>query len=151
MKTTCLCDTLWQDYARRLLCLGPVLSLLGAATPSPVIDQTREEPVIAVENGRWFNGSGFDAETFYIQSGLLESVRPSRVDSVLDLEGRYVIPPLGDAHTHNLDGEFGLTAVRDAYLAEGTFYVQVLTNTTTGAARVRSQFDGQCSLDVVYA
>jgi imidazolonepropionase-like amidohydrolase len=70
---------------------------------------------------------------------------------VLDLQGRFVIPPLGDAHTHNLDGEFRLASMRDAYVAEGTFYVQVLTNTTTGAAQVRSRFDGPCSLDVVYA
>lgn len=151
MKTTSLWDTLWQESARRFLFLVPLLSLLGAATPGPVVAQTPQAPAIAVENGRWFNGSGFEEKTLYIHSGFLEHVRPSRVDSVLDLQGRYVIPPLGDAHTHNLDGEFGLAAVRDAYLAEGTFYVQVLTNTTTGAARVRSQFDGPCSLDVVYA
>jgi hypothetical protein len=58
---------------------------------------------------------------------------------------------LGDAHTHNLDGEFGLSPILEAYRAEGTFYVQVLTNTASGAAQVRSRFEGPCSLDVVYA
>lgn len=107
--------------------------------------------MIAVEHGKWFDGRGFEERTFYIVDGVLQRERPSLVDSILDLKGRYVVPPLGDAHTHNLDGEFRLAEVRDAYLTEGTFYVQVLTNTTTGAAKVRSRFDGRCSLDVVYA
>jgi hypothetical protein len=113
--------------------------------------QTPGEPVIAVENGRWFDGSGFEDRTFYIVDGLLEATRPARIDSVIDLRGRFVVPPLGDAHTHNLDGPFGLDEMRRAYRDEGTFYVQVLTNTTRGAEQVRDRFLVRCSIDVVYA
>jgi imidazolonepropionase-like amidohydrolase len=130
------------------------LTLLVATSvtiPTSALAQSDHDPVIAVEGGRWFNGTGFDDRTFYIRSGYLEASEPARVDSVVDLRGRYVIPPLGDAHTHNLDGDFGLQPVRDAYRAEGTFYVQVLTNTASGAARVRSSFEVRCSIDVLYA
>ncbi|HEX9886032.1 MAG TPA: amidohydrolase family protein [Longimicrobiales bacterium] len=127
------------------------LLVVGALAGAPVAAQVGPAPVIAVENGRWYNGRGFEAGTFYIRDGVLRRERPARVDSVLDLGGRYVIPPLGDAHTHNLDGEYGLDAVRDAYVSEGTLYVQVLTNTTTGAAKVKPRFGDVCSIDVVYA
>ena len=82
---------------------------------------------------------------------MLHRERPARVDSTIDLDGGFVIPPFGDAHTHNLDGAFNLEKIRDAYIEEGTFYVAVLTNTTTGAERVRSRFNHPCDLDVVYA
>ncbi len=137
--------------ALRLLVTRSFLLLLFATGVGDLCAQAPREAVIEVRNGRWFNGSGFDDRTFYIREGRLESTEPPRVDSVLDLQGGFVIPPFGDAHTHNLDGEFGLAEVRAAYIEEGTFYVQVLTNTTRGAAQVRSRFDDRCSLDVVYA
>ena len=131
--------------------LSLALSVGHAIISRPLAAQTGQAPVVAVVNGQWFDGDGFAPRTYYMSAGTLRLDQPSRVDSVLDLEGRFVIPPLGDAHTHNLDGPFGLEEVRDAYLAEGTFYVQVLTNTATGAAKVRSGFEHRCSLDVVYA
>jgi imidazolonepropionase-like amidohydrolase len=135
----------------RTLVFGLVYAVSAVSIHRDAFAQSADDLVIAVENGLWFNGTGFDDRTFYIRSGYLQSTRPARVDSVLDLRGRFVIPPLGDAHTHNLDGEFGIEQVSDAYRSEGTFYVQVLTNTASGAARVRSRFGGRCSIDVVYA
>jgi hypothetical protein len=108
-------------------------------------------PSLELANGHWYTGAGFTDRTFYAVNGVLRTERPARIDSVLDLEGGFVIPPFGDAHTHNLDGAFNLEKVRDAYVREGTFYVQVLTNTTTGADQVRSRFNRPCDLDVVYS
>ncbi len=102
-------------------------------------------------NGQWYTDSGFVTRTFYVDGGVLRSGRPATVDSTIDLRGGFVIPPFGDAHTHNLDGAFNHEKVRDAYISEGTFYVAVLTNTATGAAQVRERFNRPCDLDVVYA
>lgn len=102
-------------------------------------------------NGRWYTDTGFVPRTFYVEDGILRSARPAVVDSTIDLRGGFVIPPFGDAHTHNLDGPFNLEKVRDAYISEGTFYVAVLTNTATGAEQVRERFNRACDLDVVYA
>lgn len=104
----------------------------------------------ALVNGAWFDGEGFREGTRYVVDGVF-SERPARVDSVVDLEGAYVVPPFGDAHTHNLDGAFGIDRIVDAYQREGTFYVQVLTNSATGAAAVRGRFGRPGALSVAYA
>jgi hypothetical protein len=108
-------------------------------------------PAYAFVNGQWFTGAGFESRTFYSVNGMLEPGRPPRVDSTIDLHGGFVIPPFADAHTHNLDGPFNLDAMVAAYVKEGTFYVQVLTNTQTGAHQVHWRFNHPCALDVAYA
>jgi hypothetical protein len=108
-------------------------------------------PSYEFRNGQWFTGSGFERGTRYSVNGVLQAEAPARIDSTFDLVNGYVIPPFGDAHTHNLDGAFNIDAVRGAYLREGTFYVQVLTNSRTGAERVRARFNRPCELDVSYA
>lgn len=108
-------------------------------------------PTSAFTNGQWFTGSTFRRQTMYAVNGVFVRRVPARIDTTIDLRGGFVIPPLGDAHTHNLDGPFRLDEMRDAYVREGTFYVQVLTNTRSGAEQVWSRFHGPCSIDVAYA
>lgn len=108
-------------------------------------------PAYAFINGQWFNGTEFESRNYYAVNGMLEARRPPRVDSTIDLHGGFVIPPFADAHTHNLDGPYNLDAMVDAYVKEGTFYVQVLTNSRSRAEQVRSRFNHPCALDVAYA
>jgi hypothetical protein len=108
-------------------------------------------PAYAFINGQWFDGTRFETRTFYSVNGMLDARRPPRIDSTIDLHGGFAIPPFADAHTHNLDGPFNLDAMVAAYVKEGTFYVQVLTNTQTGAHQVHWQFNHPCALDVAYA
>lgn len=102
-------------------------------------------------NGNWFDGKTFKRKKFYAANGFFTAKRPSRIDETIDLENGYVIPPFADAHTHNLDGKNNLDKMIGAYLAEGTFYVQVLTNYQTGAAEAKPFLNKPESLDVIYA
>ena len=111
---------------------------------------TVASPSFAFVNGQWFTGTGFRRGTLYAVNGVFEDQPPARVDSTIDLAGGFVVPPFGDAHTHNLDAPSTVEALRDAYVREGTFYVQVLTNTQTGAQAARPRFNRPCALDVVY-
>jgi imidazolonepropionase-like amidohydrolase len=131
----------------------PRLALgLALAASASSAQSIASGPSIEFVNGHWFTGSGFTPpHTLYAVNGVLHDLRPPRIDTIIDLGDGYVIPPFGDAHTHNLDGPANLDHVRDAYIAEGTFYVQVLTNTATGADAVRAQFNRPCALDVAYA
>lgn len=122
-----------------------------AASSDDSGEQVRAGPAYAFVNGQWFTGSGFESRTFYSVNGMLETERPPRVDSTIDLHGGFVIPPFADAHTHNLDGPINLDAMVAAYVKEGTFYVQVLTNTQSGAHQVHWRFNHPCALDVAYA
>jgi hypothetical protein len=127
---------------------GTSSSIIGS---SHEVERSFAGPAYAFINGQWFDGTQFEPRTYYSVNGVLDERRPPRVDSTIDLHGGFVIPPFADAHTHNLDGPFNLDAMVAAYVKEGTFYVQVLTNTQTGAHQVYWQFNHPCALDVAYA
>lgn len=103
------------------------------------------------DNGNWFDGKGFKKRTFYSVGGVLSTRKPARVDEVVDLKGGFVIPPFGDAHTHNLDGLRGLDPIVAAYLAEGTFYVQVLGNHAGNVKFTRPKLNNPTTVDASYA
>jgi hypothetical protein len=56
-------------------------------------------------NGHWFDGEKFTSKTFYSIGELLSTHKPRTVDSVIDLRGKYVVPPFGEAHNHNVEGD----------------------------------------------
>lgn len=135
-----------QTSVLLLLLTGACVQSSRPGSPLPVAG-----PSVAFTNARWLTDAGFVQDTHYSINGVLSSRRPARVDTTIDLGGGYVTPAFGDAHTHNLDGVFRLDSVRAAYLREGTLYVQVLTNSRTGADAVRTRFNRPCELDVAYA
>jgi imidazolonepropionase-like amidohydrolase len=68
----------------------------------------------------------FVRRTFYTAGGVLSSKRPAHVDRVFDLTGKYVVPPFGEAHNHNLDwsSDERFARVRKMYLDAGIYYVK---------------------------
>jgi hypothetical protein len=76
--------------------------------------------------GNWFDGQKFVAKNFYTVGGVLTSKPPARVDRVFDLSGKYVVPPFGEAHNHNLDwsSDERFAKVNKMYLEAGIFYVK---------------------------
>jgi hypothetical protein len=102
-------------------------------------------------NGNWFDGEKFKRQTLYSAGGILMRRKPLKIDETVNLKNGCVIPPFADAHTHNLDGSFNLDKLIKSYLAEGTFYVQVLGNHTTGAKQARLLLNKPSTLDVIYA
>jgi imidazolonepropionase-like amidohydrolase len=101
-------------------------------------------------NGRWFDGKKFAARTFYSVGGRLTSKKPARVDSVIDLKGRYVVPPFGEAHNHNVEGAKPETIIR-TYLEHGIFYVKNPNNLPRSRAALAGKVNTLTSVDVVFA
>jgi hypothetical protein len=105
-----------------LVCLtsaGCSSSRGGSSQPAVETPFEREPKPIAgpayeFTNARWFTGDGFRYGTRFTVNGVFVAERPARIDSTLDLGGGFVIPPFGDAHTHNLDGSRRLDEVRAA-------------------------------------
>lgn len=106
---------------------------------------------ILFKNGLWFNGKEFVSGSFYSVNGIFKSKTTNRVDTVYNLSNKFILPPFADAHTHNLDGSFELQKQIQQYVKEGTQYVMVLTNYSSGAAANRPLFNKPGSLDVWYA
>src|SRR5436190_1191751 len=79
-----------------------------------------------LRDGQWLGADGFRADTRYVVDGRLTQRRPRRVDSVIDLARRWVVPPFGEAHNHNL--EYSTPNRTDSlirrYLRDGVFYVK---------------------------
>jgi imidazolonepropionase-like amidohydrolase len=151
-----MCSALWCA-AIVLAALAPACRAPSAAiSASPVssADIARRGSVgrtYAYTNGRWLRNGRFESGTMYAVDGVFRATQPSHVDSTIDLGGGYAIPPFGDAHSHSLGAPALLDTMRKAYLAEGTFYVQVLTNRRSSTDLVRARFNTPCALDVVYA
>ena len=94
-----------------------------ACTKSPSVVPLPTERVIEYRGGRWFDGTAFAERSMYVLGSVFRERRPSRVDSVVNLDGRFVVPPFADAHQHMFDpstaSAFVARQVRD-----GIFYVK---------------------------
>ncbi|MEO6039092.1 MAG: hypothetical protein ABIQ93_11825 [Saprospiraceae bacterium] len=87
-------------------------------------------------NGNWFNGTTFVSGTWYTSKGLLTRKAPSKVDSVIDLQQRWVVPPMGDASCASMADNSSAANTAKMYFDEGVFYLQIIGNTQEGRAAV---------------
>jgi hypothetical protein len=102
-------------------------------------------------NGRWFNGLGFQNNVFHSVDGILTSRKPARIDSVFDLTGKYVIPPFGEAHNHNVEASARIGETIRKYLQEGIFYVKNPNNLPNARRSLVGRINIPNSIDVVFA
>lgn len=107
---------------RKALALAVLLVTCSAhAQVQPTVSHNYE-----FSNGNWFDGQKFVRRTFYSVAGKLTNKRPPRVDRVFDLTGKYVVPPFGEAHNHNLDwsSDERFARLNKMYLDAGIYYVK---------------------------
>jgi len=110
--------------------------------------------VVALTNGRWFDDTGFVARTVVYQVGdqfALE--RPARIDTTIDLAGRFVVPPYGEAHNHNLEftNARRTDSVIASYLRDGVFYIQNPGTLLRSHLRLQNRINSSSSVDVSFA
>jgi predicted amidohydrolase YtcJ len=74
---------------------------------------------------------------------------------VINLDGRFVVPPFGEAHNHNLvwNGEEDFARLRRMYLGDGIFYVKNPnpTNLRVARAGLQGRINIPSGLDVVFS
>jgi len=84
---------------------------------------------IKLINGNWFNGMTFEEKTAWVNKGILSfTENNTKFDTIIDLTGKYVIPPFAEAHNHNLESDYKLNERIDSYLDNGVFYVKHLSS-----------------------
>ena len=101
-------------------------------------------------NGKWFDGQGFRDKTFYSVGGMLTGKKPRRFRSI-DLFGKYVIPPFGEAHNHNVETLNKVDALISRYLQHGIFYVKNPNNLARDRPILAPKINNQQSIDVVFS
>lgn len=142
-------------------------SVHGAAAPAPAGLAPAETASIkpapattsnahgasAVEyrDGLWFDGEGFRPGTWYAVDGVLTRRRPAQVDRVVDLQRGHVLPPLAEAHNHNLQNAWGVRNFRDRYIADGVQYAAMLCGSAGDGPRMREAIGAQAPLEVLFA
>jgi hypothetical protein len=110
-----------------------------------------QQKTIRFINGNWFNGNGFTATEFYSVQGVLTKNPPATVDTVIDLQQQFVIPPFGEAHNHSPETEQDLDVFIERYLADGIFYIKNPNSIPFATNKIKSKINHPKSVDVIYA
>lgn len=134
-----------------LLASAPLAADEGVITGAPEVAVTLPKPTLALEGGKWFDGQRFVEDSWYSVEGKLTRTRPAKIDVRIDLKGRYVIPPLADAHNHNLQNSWSAATFADDYLRRGIFYSAQLAANTEEIAGYRGLLGGPGQVDVLWA
>lgn len=124
-------------------CLMVGQALVSAQSPSA--------KTYAFQNGNWFTGSSFAPGTWYSVNGTLTQKTPAKVDSVVDLENRWIIPPTGDAFSAVTAAGTGASIMLDNYWQEGVFYLQILSNNQADRKAIEYQVNQPKTPEALFA
>jgi cytosine/adenosine deaminase-related metal-dependent hydrolase len=115
-----------------------------------LLDETAPQAYVFI-NGQWFDGAGFQRSTWYAVGGRLTRRPPAGAVEAVDLAGAFIVPPFGEAHNHNVEGEWNLDSVVARYLKDGIFYVKIPNNVRDLAMKSRSRLNQPSTIDVAFA
>ena len=106
---------------------------------------------LAFEGGFIYRDGQFEKLDFYVIDGNFSYERPAQLDSTMSIVNKYVIPPFGEAHTHNLDRQWQMGFLPQQYANEGTIYIQNLTSKLKETKALRPYFEKDSTIDVTFA
>lgn len=111
-------------------------------------------PVTAYVNGRWYTENNgrikFEEGDRYSIAGVFTADKPAGIDTVIDLEGRYAVPPFGDAHNHNVEAAWS-ASIEKKYMHQGIFYYKNPNDIGPVTEKYRDHFNSPSSLDINFA
>jgi imidazolonepropionase-like amidohydrolase len=117
------------------LCFTPVAADDGSAT-------TR------YAGGRVFDGEQFRVRDLCVQANKLVAC-PSAPDVEIRVDGAFITPPFGDAHTHHFDGPGTLAWHTSMAIESGAFYAMNMTASTRQVALIRDRLGGPGNVDAI--
>lgn len=94
-----------------------------------------------------FDGTQFVPRSVCTTSNAIVSC-PHASGTTVELNGQFITPPFGDAHTHHFDGPFTLEWHKSLAFKSGTFYAMNMTAMTSEVTRIRDQLSGPGNVDV---
>ncbi len=133
------------DMKKIFISLGLLLCLI------PVLQAQNTSKAYEFRNGQWFNGKDFVKANWYTINGVLSKKAPSKVDSIIDLEGKWVIPPFGDAHCSSVSENPSAANTLGLYLGEGVYYLQIIGNTQEGRSASAPLMNKPTSPDAIFS
>lgn len=117
----------------------------------PRLAAVSAKPTLGFLGGRWFDGTGFRSVTWYSVDGRLTGRRPARVDVTIDLRNRWIVPPLAEAHNHNMQDQWSAARYAPDYLRRGIFYMAQLFANTAEVSPFRGFLNVPGTVDALFA
>ena len=142
-----------EGLTRRSFLTNTAVTLVGIMLGARVFGQQPLSKTYEFIDGQWFDGHEFRSKRLYALGGILTATKPSKIDSVMDLTGKYVIPPFGEAHNHNVEwsDEETFSRLKRTYLEAGIFYVKNPNNLPRTRTPLLDKINIPTSIDAVFA
>ena len=135
-------DSSLRDLGRS--CLVAACLLVG-------VDQaTSSQEAYRFVNGHWFDGSGFVAREVFVVGGVVREDAGEARPQLVDLDGGYVLPGYGNAHSHGI-GNNDFNGESNQFLARGVFYVANPNSIGARTAAAREALESSATVDVRFA
>ena len=84
---------------------------------------------IHIKNGNFYLNEKFkNYANIYIVNGIFTFKKPNKIDTIIDLDNKFILPPFAEGHTHKLDNSKELKGDINTFLKQGVFYALVLNN-----------------------
>lgn len=116
-----------------------------------VLQAQNSTQTYAFKNGRWYDGKGFVTANWYSSSGQLTQKAPIKIDSVIDLQGRWVVPAFGDAYCSSVSENPSAANTLGIYWGEGVFYLQIMGNTQEGRSNTAPLLNKATTPDATFS
>jgi len=97
-------------------------------------------------NGHWFDGSAFSAREVSVVGGVFADSTGEAQAQVVDLEGGYVLPGYGNAHTHGI-GNGSFEEESNRFLERGVYYVANPNSLGARSAAAREALKSSTTVD----
>lgn len=142
-----------EGLTRRSFLTNTAATLVGLTLGARATGQRPSSKTYEFANGQWFDGQDFRRKKYYSVGGILTAQKPGKIDHVIDLTGKFVIPPFGEAHNHNVEwsDEETFSHLKRMYLEGGIFYVKNPNNLPRTRTPLLDKINIPSSIDVVFA
>ena len=100
-------------------------------------------------NGKWYDGETFVEREFFSVDGVLRANHDGPAQ-IVDLSGAWVVPGLGNAHTHGI-GNQDFVVESQRFLRNGVFYVANPNSVASRTQHARTALDGPETVDALFA
>jgi hypothetical protein len=136
-----------------IACRPPAPAATTSAASASSATSATSQRTYELRDGQWLGADGFQRDTRYVVGARITRQRPVQVDSVIDLAGRWIVPPFGEAHNHNVDYTTPrrTDSVLARYLHDGVFYVQNPGILPRGRDSLAGRVNVPGAIDVIFA
>lgn len=122
----------------------PAQDRVQQATDAASLSASEQSPLTRYVNGRWWTGQRYDRAPRCVRAEAFVRCPANVADRIVNLAGRYLIPPLADAHNH-------VTSDAPRAIAAGVFYLMNPTSLASLIAPPERRKPAPGKVDVVYS